>query len=178
MAGLYLPVRQDAQKPIHLWSVEVHDSGLYYLSYSDTGIARDASGDDPQLGNKRHDLVTAAAQKLADARMIAFDRNTGAFTISDLGRIAAKYYIRYTSIETFNKEFRPKMSEADVLGMLCMSTEVFATGPPFWTSYEASFVQFEQVQVRESEGKELEALMERVPCDVKVSPLYFFQDDP
>jgi len=92
-----------------------------------TGIARDASGDDPQLGSKRHELVTLGAQKLTEAHMITFDRTTGVFTITDLGRIAAKYYIRYASIEKFNKEFRPKMSEADVLGMLCMSTEVCAS---------------------------------------------------
>ncbi|KAG5648692.1 hypothetical protein DXG03_000038 [Asterophora parasitica] len=113
------------------------------------GIARDATGDDPQLGSKRNELAIAAAQKLADAHMITFDRATGAFKISDLGRIAAKYYIRYLSIEIFNKQFRPRMSEADVLGMLSMSTE------------------FDQVQVRESEGKELELLLERIPCDVK-----------
>lgn len=88
------------------------------------GIAREATGDDPQLGSKRNELVTAAAQKLADAHMIIFDHSTGSFTITDLGRIAAKYYIRYTSIEIFNKEFRPRMSEADVLKMLSMSTEV------------------------------------------------------
>lgn len=91
-----------------------------------TGIARDATGDDPQLGSKRHELVTLSAQRLAEARMIVFDRTTGMFTITDLGRIAARYYIRHTSIEIFNKEFRPKMSEADVLRMLCMSTEVCA----------------------------------------------------
>ncbi|KAF8076263.1 Sec63 Brl domain-containing protein [Lyophyllum atratum] len=113
------------------------------------GIAREATGDDPQLGSKRNELVTIAAQKLADARMTTFDRGLGTFMITDLGRIAAKYYIRYASIEIFNKEFRPKMSEADVLGMLSMSTE------------------FDQIQVRESEGKELEQLMERIPCDVK-----------
>ncbi|KAG6911722.1 hypothetical protein DXG01_007972 [Tephrocybe rancida] len=113
------------------------------------GIARDATGDDPQLGTKRLELATIAGKKLADARMVAFDQATGAFTIMDLGRIAAKYYIRHASIEIFNKTFRQRMSEADVLGMLSMSTE------------------FDQVQVRESEGKELELLMERIPCDVK-----------
>ncbi|KAF7352893.1 putative helicase mug81 [Mycena venus] len=113
------------------------------------GIAREATGDDPQLGSKRNELITAAALKLADAGMIIFDRLSGDLTITDLGRIAAKYYIRYTSIEIFNKEFRPKMSEADVLAMLSMSTE------------------FDQIQVRESEVKELEQLMEIVPCDVK-----------
>ncbi|KAF8897419.1 Sec63 Brl domain-containing protein [Infundibulicybe gibba] len=113
------------------------------------GISRDATSDDPQLGSKRHELVSAAAQKLADARMIVYNKQSGAFTITDLGRIAAKYYIRYTSIEIFNEKFRPVMTEADVLAMLSMSTE------------------FDQIQVRESEVKELEQLMERVPCDVK-----------
>ena len=65
-----------------------------------------------------------AAKKLSEAKMIQFNQTTNAFTITDLGRIAAKYYIRHTSIEIFNKEFKPLMSEADVLGMLCMSTEV------------------------------------------------------
>ncbi|KAJ7129808.1 Sec63-domain-containing protein [Mycena epipterygia] len=113
------------------------------------GIARDATGDDPQLGSKRNELVTAAAQKLADAGMIIFDRVSGELLVTDLGRIAAKYYIRHTSIEIFNKEFRQKMSEADVLAMLSMSTE------------------FDQIQVREPEIKELEQLMEIIPCDVK-----------
>ncbi|KAF7355212.1 putative helicase mug81 [Mycena sanguinolenta] len=112
------------------------------------GISRDATGDDPQLGNKRHELITAAAKKLADAKMIIFDSRSGDLTITDLGRIAAKYYIRSASIEIFNEKFRPKMSEADVLAMLSMSTE------------------FDQIQVRESELKELEQLMEIVPCKI------------
>lgn len=94
------------------------------------GISREAILDDPQLGSKRNELVVHAAQKLADARMIIFDRHTGAFTITDVGRIAAKYYIRSSSIEIFNKEFRPRMSEADVLAMLSMSTEVIVSETP------------------------------------------------
>ncbi|KAF9469005.1 Sec63 Brl domain-containing protein [Collybia nuda] len=113
------------------------------------GIDRQATIDDPQLGSKRNELITAAAEKLATARMITFDRPAGTFTATDLGRIAAKYYIRYASVEIFNEKFRPKMSEADVLRMLSMSTE------------------FDQIQVRESEIKELEQLMERIPCEVK-----------
>lgn len=78
------------------------------------------------LGSKRNELVTKAAQVLVHARMIEFDRQTGAFKITDLGRIAARYYIQYQSIEIFNEIFRPKMSEADVLGMLSKSTEVMS----------------------------------------------------
>ncbi len=56
--------------------------------------------------------------------MIQFDEPTGTFAITDLGRIAAKYYIRHSSITMFNEEFKPIMTEADVLAMLSMSTEV------------------------------------------------------
>lgn len=70
--------------------------------------------------------------------MIIFDRPNGAFTITDLGRIAAKYYIKSTSIEIFNKEFRPKMSEADVLAMLSMSTEVIFSAKDCISPYSIS----------------------------------------
>ncbi|EMD40635.1 hypothetical protein CERSUDRAFT_130708 [Gelatoporia subvermispora B] len=113
------------------------------------GLPREEVAEDPQLGNKRNQLVKEAATRLAEALMISFDRENGHFTITDLGRIAAKYYIRHSSIEIFNKEFRPKMTEADVLAMLSMSTE------------------FDQIQVRETEVKELETLMEHAPCAVK-----------
>lgn len=56
--------------------------------------------------------------------MAIFDVSTGSLTITDLGRIAAKYYVRHASILIFNQKFRPRMSEADVLSMLSMSTEV------------------------------------------------------
>ncbi|KIK65385.1 hypothetical protein GYMLUDRAFT_350494 [Collybiopsis luxurians FD-317 M1] len=113
------------------------------------GIDRNAILDDPQLGSKRNELATQAAQKLAEARMIEFDRQTGSYRITDLGRIAARYYIKYQSIETFNEHFRPKMSEADVLRMLSKSTE------------------FEQIQMRENEEAELKTFLEQIPCDVQ-----------
>ena len=84
----------------------------------------DEVANDPLLGAKRNALITSAASQLAEARMIAFDRGTGGLVITDLGRIAAKYYIRYKSVEIFIKQFKEKMTEADVLAMLCESTEV------------------------------------------------------
>ena len=88
-----------------------------------SGIMRDSVADDPQLGSKRNELINLAARKLAETKMIAFENQHGRFHITDLGRIAAKYYIRYSSVQIFSEEFRPKMSEADVLSMLCKSTE-------------------------------------------------------
>ncbi|KAI0960008.1 hypothetical protein AcW1_004658 [Taiwanofungus camphoratus] len=113
------------------------------------GLTREEVEEDPYLVNKRSQLVIEAASRLAEARMITFDKQNGTFMITDLGRIAAKYYIKYASIEKFNKAFRSKMTEADVLAMLSTSTE------------------FDQVQLREAEVKELEQLMESNPCVVK-----------
>jgi antiviral helicase SLH1 len=76
------------------------------------------------LGNKRNELAIIAARRLADLQMIAFDTRNGSLATKDLGRIAAKYYIKHSSVEIFNQEMKPKMSHADVLAMLSMSTEV------------------------------------------------------
>lgn len=89
-----------------------------------SGIARDTLVEDPSLGVKRTELVKLATKRLTETRMVVADPPTGSLQVTDLGRIAAKYYIRFTSIEIFNKEFRPKMTEADVLAMLSQSTEV------------------------------------------------------
>jgi antiviral helicase SLH1 len=123
VVGVYIFVREDAKEPLRIRSC-LSFRFRFIANGSHLGISRESTGDDPNLGSKRNELITEAAQKLADARMILFDHPSGGFTISDLGRIAAKYYIRHTSIERFNENFRPKMSEADILAMLCMSTEV------------------------------------------------------
>ena len=84
----------------------------------------DDVAEDPRLGAKRNQLVLNAANRLVAAQMVNLNRKSGALQITDLGRIAAKYYIRLASIEVFNQRFRPRMSEADVLVMLSYSTEV------------------------------------------------------
>ena len=58
------------------------------------------------------------------------------------------------------------MTEADVLAMLSMSTEV--SNFTFQSSQYWQALQYDQIQVRESEVKELEHLMAIIPCAVKV----------
>ncbi|CAE6438748.1 unnamed protein product [Rhizoctonia solani] len=106
------------------------------------GITREMIQDDPQLGERRMELVTSAAKKLDSCGMIKFDTRTESLAITDLGLIAAKYYIRYASIEIYNEMFKPKMSESDLLVMLSKSTE------------------FTQIQTRENEYTELKALLD------------------
>ncbi|KAH9049582.1 Sec63-domain-containing protein [Lactarius hengduanensis] len=116
------------------------------------GVSHDDLKYDRTLDRKRHELVRAAARSLVEAKMINFDEDSSSFTINDLGRLAAKYYIHHKSIEIFNRELRTRMTEADVLSMVSLSTE------------------FDQIQVRENETKELAQLLEMAPC--KVKPLF------
>ncbi|CAG8561643.1 11778_t:CDS:2, partial [Acaulospora colombiana] len=56
------------------------------------------------------------------------------------GRIASNYYIKHTSIETFNKLFKERMTEADIFSMISESSE------------------FADLKSREEESEELSAL--------------------
>lgn len=66
-------------------------------------MSHDEPRDDPQLGNKRSELVTQAARQLQLAKMIRFDELTNSFIITDLGRIAARYYLRHQTVEVFSE---------------------------------------------------------------------------
>lgn len=66
-------------------------------------MPHDEPKDDPQLGNKRNELIIQAARQLSSAKMIRYDENKNSFVISDLGRIAAKYYLRHQTMEIFSE---------------------------------------------------------------------------
>lgn len=66
------------------------------------GMPHDEPKDDPNLGNKRNELIVQSARQLAGAKMIRFDEISNSFQISDLGRIAAKYYLRFQTMEVFS----------------------------------------------------------------------------
>ncbi|BGP18968.1 hypothetical protein JCM10213_002613 [Rhodosporidiobolus nylandii] len=146
---------------VSLGTVTNMDEGVRWLGYSYLfvrmrknplvyGMTAAEVEQDPLLGSKRHALINNAAKRLVECQMIKFDADLGTLTSTDLGRIAARYYIRDKSIEIFNKLFRPRMSEADILALI------------------ASSVEFEQIQVRENEVEELKKLIETAcPCQVK-----------
>ncbi|KAK9768510.1 putative steryl acetyl hydrolase mug81 [Basidiobolus ranarum] len=106
--------------------------------------------EDPLLGARRRDIITSAAKKLHQLQMIIFDAKTGFLTAKDLGRIASSFYLKHTSVEIFNNLMKPRMTEADVLAMISLSTE------------------FDNIKVREEESKELTELVEyNTACAVK-----------
>lgn len=112
------------------------------------GMTYDEVADDPHLGAKRQQLIHVGVKKLVEAKMVEHDPVTERLKVTDLGRIAAKYYIGYRTIETFNERMRSNMSEADVLGLLSQAAD------------------FEQIVPRDAEEKELKKMLEAAPCEV------------
>lgn len=106
--------------------------------------------DDPNLVQRRRDLIVKAARVLQQSQMIIFNETTEELRAKDVGRIASQYYVLQTSIEIFNTMMRPQATEADVLKMISMSGE------------------FDNIQSRETEEKELMRLREEAaPCDIE-----------
>ncbi|XP_046420627.1 activating signal cointegrator 1 complex subunit 3 [Neodiprion fabricii] len=96
--------------------------------------------EDPNLERKRKELIDTAAKALDKAKMIRYITRTGDLSVTDLGRTASHFYIKYDTVEIFNEHMKPIMTEADVLGMISRSQE------------------FEQLKVRDDEMDELDNL--------------------
>ncbi|POS85916.1 Sec63-domain-containing protein [Erysiphe pulchra] len=114
------------------------------------GIEWAEKNKDPNLVQRRRQLVIQAARTLRNNQMIIFNETTEELRSKDIGRIASQFYIRYTSIEIFNNLMNPHASEADILGMISMSAE------------------FDNIQSRDNETEELKELKEKfAPCEIK-----------
>lgn len=112
------------------------------------GMVYQTLQEDPNLEKKRKELVDVAAKALDKAQMIRYDLRTGNLGITDLGRIASHYYLKYDTVEIFNELNKPIMTEAEILAMISHAQE------------------FEQLKVRDDETNELEELMR----DCEVTP--------
>ena len=124
MAWLHISICQDEEKPDVLRSVALRLLCSAPLTGTFTGIKVEELQGDPSLGNRRLELINQAIRRLARIRMVDWDSKTGTLKSTDLGINAAKFYIRHRSVEIFNGALKPNMTEADVIGVLCQSTEV------------------------------------------------------
>ncbi|KAF2167827.1 hypothetical protein M409DRAFT_53787 [Zasmidium cellare ATCC 36951] len=114
------------------------------------GIEWSEIHNDPNLVQRRRDLIVRAARVLQTSQMIIFNETTEELRAKDVGRIASQFYVLQTSIEIFNTMMRPRATEADVLKMISMSGE------------------FDNITSRETEEKELMRLKEEAaPCDIE-----------
>ncbi|XP_046804220.1 activating signal cointegrator 1 complex subunit 3 [Lucilia cuprina] len=103
---------------------------------------------DPQLEAKRQALIVGAAMSLDKARMIRFNQRTLDFNVTDLGRTASHFYIKYDTVEIFNDLLKPFMNESEIFAMISQAQE------------------FQQLKVRDDELEELDELRHNY-CKVK-----------
>ncbi|CAI5719859.1 unnamed protein product [Peronospora effusa] len=106
---------------------------------------------DPTLLQYRTDLAHSAATLLVKHNLIKYERRSGLFQVTALGRVASHYYIAHDSISTYNEYLKPHMSDIEILRLFSLSNE------------------FKYVIVRSEEKLELVKLLERVPVPVKES---------
>lgn len=106
---------------------------------------------DPLLEQRRIDLVHTAASILDKHSLVKYDRKTGNFQLTDLGRVASHYYISYQSMAVFNEYLKPTMSDIELFRVFSLSSE------------------FKYMTVRQEEKLELAQLLDKVPIPVKES---------
>ncbi|KAL5471241.1 hypothetical protein EMCRGX_G029336, partial [Ephydatia muelleri] len=115
------------------------------------GVTPEEKESDPQLEQRRADLIHTAASLLDKNNLIKYDKKTGAFQVTDLGRIASHYYCTCESMATYNQLLKPTLSQIELFRVFSLSSE------------------FKYITVREEEKLELSKLLERVPIPIKES---------
>jgi pre-mRNA-splicing helicase BRR2 len=113
------------------------------------GVSKDSVEEEPTLLRRRMDLANAAATLLDKHNLIKYDRKSGSFQETNLGRVASHYYVGHESINIFNENMKPSMSEIEIFRLFSLSGE------------------FKQIHVREEEKLELAKLVSKVPIPVK-----------
>ncbi|KAL7117148.1 hypothetical protein ACP275_03G053900 [Erythranthe tilingii] len=115
------------------------------------GLAADALKRDGSLEERRADLIHSAATVLDKNNLVKYDRKSGYFPVTDLGRIASYYYITHGTVSTFNEHLKPTMGDIELCRLFSLSEE------------------FKYVTVRQDEKVELAKLLDRVPIPIKES---------
>ncbi|VVC99126.1 unnamed protein product, partial [Leptidea sinapis] len=107
------------------------------------GVNVDKMKDDNLLELHRADLVHTAAALLDKAGLIRYERRSGHFQPTELGRIASHYYCTYETMQNYNQLLKPTLGEIELFRVFSLSAE------------------FKNINVRDEEKLELHKLMER-----------------
>nr|XP_023027359.1 putative U5 small nuclear ribonucleoprotein 200 kDa helicase [Leptinotarsa decemlineata] len=147
---------------IVLGTIQNIDDAVHWLGYTYLyirmlrqptlyGISHDQIKQDEKLKQHRIDLIHTAALHLDKSGLIKYDRKMGQFQVTELGRIASHYYCTYGSMQTYNQQLKPMLSDIELFRVFSLSSE------------------FRNITVRAEEKMELQKLMERVPIPIKES---------
>lgn len=113
------------------------------------GVTEEEQQRDETLFQRRMDLAHTAAMILDKHNLIKYDRKSGVFQVTALGRVASHYYVSHESVHVFNDYLKPSMTEIEIFRLFSLSGE------------------FKNIFVREEEKLELMRLVTRVPIPVK-----------
>eukprot|EP00924_Labyrinthula_sp_SR-Ha-C_P002989 augustus_masked-scaffold_58-processed-gene-0.6-mRNA-1 protein AED:0.04 eAED:0.07 QI:0/-1/0/1/-1/1/1/0/2254 len=97
------------------------------------------------------DLFHSTCLILNRSGLIRYDQSKGDVNFTPLGRIASYYYLSVESVNLYNRQLKPSMSDIEILRMFSLSTE------------------FSNISIRSEEKQELAKLGERVPIPIKDS---------
>jgi pre-mRNA-splicing helicase BRR2 len=115
------------------------------------GVSHEQRKLDPKLERRLADLIHTAAIQLDKSNLIRYDRKSGSFQSSELGRISSHYYCTNESMQVYNVLMKPTLSEIELFRVFSLSSE------------------FKNITVRQEEKLELSKLLERVPIPIKES---------
>lgn len=115
------------------------------------GISSDEKKQDQLLEQFRANLIHTAAAQLSHCGLLKYDKKTGQFQVTEIGRIASHYYCTHETMLNYNQLLKPTLSEIELFRVFSLSSE------------------FKHITVREEEKLELQKLMERVPIPIKES---------
>ena len=87
------------------------------------GVGVDYQEDDAALVQKRADIIHSAAVLLEKCHLIKYERSSGKFQGTELGRIASHYYVTHHSMATYNQHLRPTMSTLELFRVFALSNE-------------------------------------------------------
>lgn len=86
-------------------------------------VGVDYQDDDESLIQKRADIVHTAAVLLEKCHLVKYERTSGKFQSTDLGRIASYYYVTYDSMATYHQHLRPTMTTLELFRVFALSKE-------------------------------------------------------
>lgn len=105
---------------------------------------------DPLLHEKMRGMVKSVALNLRNCGMISFDNadKEGFMRSRNVGRLASLFYLKHETIEFFGKQMNIRLTEEELLSMVCACSE------------------FEMIRVREDEMQELEDMISTAPLSI------------
>lgn len=116
--------------------------------YSITVDEREA---DTVLSRRRAELIHSAAIELHNSGLIRYNKKTGELLGTEMGKIAADFYVTHRSMAIYTERLKECNSDIDLLRVFSVSGE------------------FRHMRVRDEEKLELARLADRVPIPIKDS---------